>query len=290
MKILVLGATGMLGNMVFRYFQNNELFETWGTIRSEKALSCFPVHFHPKLITNVDVLVHDELISVLGKIQPDYVINCVGLIKQQARAHDPLAVLPVNSLFPHQLSRLCSLISSRLIHISTDCVFSGEKGGYVESDPSDAHDLYGKSKCIGEVIDSPHAVTLRTSIIGHELNSNYALVDWFLAQEGRVKGYKKAIFSGLPTVELARVIRDYVIPNTHLSGLYHVAAKPVNKCHLLTLIAEQYNKNILIEPDEQVTIDRSLNGTRFEKQTGYRAPDWPILIKNMHELHNTGVL
>lgn len=283
MRILVLGATGMLGNTLFRYFQENDLFDTWGTLRNTSSLRYFHEGMRPKLISNVDVLIHDELINVIEKVRPDCVINCIGLIKQLESAKDPLSVLPINSLLPHRLAQLCGLSNTRLIHISTDCVFSGKKGSYVETDVSDAEDLYGKSKYIGEVSDLPHALTLRTSIIGHELNSHHALVDWFLSQNQDVKGYINAIYTGLPTIELARVIHEYVIPNNALSGLYHVAAKPIDKFRLLQLIADIYNKQILIEPDEQVMIDRSLDGTRFEKETGYLAPEWPTLVEKMYQ-------
>ncbi len=281
-RVLVLGVTGMLGNAVFRVFNADARFEVWGTLRSGAARSHFPEASHARLRTGVDVLDQDSLVAALAAIKPDVVINCVGLIKQLADAKDPLTALPINAMLPHRLAKLCQLVGARLIHVSTDCVFSGSKGGYLESDVSDAEDLYGKSKYIGELTDMPHAVTLRTSIIGHELNSNYALIDWFLSQEGSVKGFSRAIFSGLPTVELARVMKDFVIPHTQLSGLYHVAAAPIAKLDLLRLVASQYGKQIEIRADDSLVIDRSLNGSRFSAATGYVAPAWPELIRVMH--------
>ena len=283
MKVLVLGVTGMLGNAAFRVFGTDSSYETWGTLRSHAALRYFLPNTHVRLLSGVDVLDHNALVTVLGKVRPDVVINCVGLIKQQADAKDPLTALPINAMLPHRLARLCELVGARLVHISTDCVFSGRKGLYLESDLSDAEDLYGKSKYIGELHDLPHAITLRTSIIGHELGSNYALVDWFLSQEGGVKGFTKAIFSGLPTVELARVIKDFVVPHPQLNGLYHVAAKPIDKFRLLSLVAAQYGKAIDIRPDDALVIDRSLDGSRFREATGYVAPEWPELIRRMYE-------
>ena len=221
--------------------------------------------------------------AVFTRVQPEVVINCVGLIKQLSDAKNPLTALPINAMLPHRLARLCELGGVRLIHVSTDCVFSGRKGLYLESDLSDAEDLYGKSKYIGELHELPHAITLRTSIIGHELNSNYALVDWFLSQHGGVKGFTKAIFSGLPTVELARVMKDFVIPHPKLNGLYHVAAEPIDKFRLLSLVAAQYGKLIEIRPDDALVIDRSLDGARFREATGYVAPDWPELVRRMHQ-------
>ncbi|KTD72229.1 dTDP-4-dehydrorhamnose reductase family protein [Legionella tucsonensis] len=282
MNVLVLGVTGMLGSTVFHTFNQTDA-KVYGTLRDRKSVQYFPEHTHANLIPNIDVLDIDTLFRLFELIRPDVVINCIGLIKQLAAAKDPLLTLPINAMLPHRLAKFCALSNARLIHISTDCVFSGRKGLYLEQDVSDAEDLYGKSKYIGEVTELSHAITLRTSIIGHEISSNYALLEWFLSQENQVNGYTKAIFSGFPTVELARIIRDYVIPCPELHGLYHVAASPINKFDLLTLIAEIYKKKIRIILDEQIVIDRSLNGERFRAATGYIAPSWPELIEGMYE-------
>lgn len=283
MRALVLGVTGMLGHDVFRVLSASPELEVWGTLRNSAGLSYFSEKHHKCILSGVDVLDHDALTTVLTRVRPDIVVNCVGLIKQLADANDPLVALPINALLPHRLARLCALGGARLIHVSTDCVFSGSKGLYVESDLSDAEDLYGKSKYIGELRDLPHAVTLRTSIIGHELSSNHALLDWFLTQNGSVKGYRKAIFSGLPTVELARIIRDYVIPSRQLHGLYHVSVKPIDKYSLLKLAAEVYGKDIKIVPDDNLVIDRSLDSTNFQNATGYTPPTWRELIEQMRD-------
>lgn len=280
-KVLVLGATGMLGNAVLRIFAQNPNFEVLGSARSNRGLKYLPDGIAERVICGVDVENTDNLTDLFVRAKPDIVINCIGLVKQLAEAHEPLAAIPINALLPHRLARLCAVAGARLIHMSTDCVFAGTRGPYTESDTADATDLYGRSKHMGEV-DYPHAITLRTSIIGHELEGAHNLVEWFLAQEGSVKGFKRAIFSGLPTVEMAKVIRDYVIPHPELHGLYHLSAKPINKFDLLTLTAKIYEKSIEIVPDEQLVIDRSLNSTRFRQATGYIAPEWPELIKLMH--------
>lgn len=280
MKILVLGVSGMLGNAVFRYCSEDSQHEVIGSARSDSVRRNFPEALGQRIVTGTDVDNQDSLALLFTKVKPDVVINCVGLIKQMADANDPLQAIPINSLLPHRLARLCDIAGARLIHVSTDCVFSGSKGNYLESDASDAKDLYGRSKFMGEV-DYPHCITLRTSIIGHELNSAKSLVGWFLAQQGSVKGYTKAIFSGLPTIELAHVIRDVVLPQPALRGLYHVAAEPINKFDLLTLVAQSYRKEIEIVADEQLVIDRSLNAQRFRAATGYVAPAWPELIQKM---------
>lgn len=281
MKIMVLGATGMLGNAMVRVLSENASWEVFGTVRSGEARRFFPCKIAEKLAVGVDVENQDTLVKAFAKIHPDVVVNCVGLIKQLADAEDPLLAIPINALLPHRLARLCGLSGARLVHMSTDCVFSGDKGGYRESDPSDAKDLYGRSKYLGEVT-YPHSITLRTSIIGHELQSANGLVGWFLSQQGQCNGYTKAIFSGLPTVVLAQIVRDVVIPRSDLSGVYHVAAQPISKYDLLKLIADAYGKKIDIAPDAKLVIDRSLNSDRFRDATGYVAPGWPELIKSMH--------
>lgn len=281
-KVLVLGATGMLGNAVLRLFAQSAGYEVTGSARSTNAFRLLPNDLSDRVICGVDVENMDSLVSLFTKTRPDVVINCIGLVKQLAEADDPLAAIPINALLPHRLARLCEVAGARLVHMGTDCVFSGAKGMYTETDASDAKDLYGRSKYLGEV-NYPHAITLRTSIIGHELDGARSLIGWFLAQTGVVKGYKKAIFSGLPTVEIARVIRDHVIPHPELHGVYHVSAEPMNKFDLLTLVAQTYGKAIEINADDQLVIDRSLDSSRFRQATGFASKPWPDLIRTMRE-------
>jgi dTDP-4-dehydrorhamnose reductase len=270
----------MLGNAVLRFFFESSGFEIFGSVRSSNTLQFIPKNLHSNIITNVDVDNYDNLITVFANVHPDLVINCIGLVKQLTSSDDPLTAIPINSLLPHRLSKLCEIVGARLVHMSTDCVFSGIKGMYTESDISDAHDLYGRSKYLGEV-DYSNSITLRTSIVGHEINGARSLIDWFLSQERSIKGYSRAIFSGLPTVEIARIIRDYVIPHPELHGLYHVSAEPINKYELLKQVAEIYGKTIEIVPDDQFIIDRSLDSSRFRELTGYVPPTWSELITTM---------
>lgn len=281
-KVLVLGVSGMLGNAVLRVFAQGDDYSVVGSARSAGVLNLLPPELREQVICGVDVENTDSLVRLFTLARPDVVINCIGLVKQLAEADDPLAAIPINSLLPHRLARLCDVAGARLIHMSTDCVFAGTRGMYGEQDLPDAQDLYGRSKYLGEV-DYPHTVTLRTSIIGHELNSAHSLVGWFLAQRGPVKGFTRAIFSGLPTMELARVMRDFVIPNADLQGLYHVSAEPINKFELLKLVAQAYGKSITIMPDDKMVIDRSLDSSRFRQITGYQPPTWPELVCRMHE-------
>jgi len=278
-RVLVVGASGMLGNALIRFLAASADIEAWGTVR--RVPGAFAnVPFTQRLLADVDVENHDSLVRAFALAQPEVVVNCVGLVKQIAAANDPLRALPVNSLLPHRLADLSRAVQARLIHISTDCVFSGKKGNYTESDAADAQDLYGRSKYLGEV-DYPHAITLRTSIIGPELGPAHGLVGWFLSQNGPVRGYRRAVFSGLPTVELARVIRDYLLPRSGLHGIYHVSAMPIAKYELLCLIAAEYRRSNEIAPDDDVVIDRSLDSSRFRRATGYSPPAWPDLIRSM---------
>ena len=189
MRVLILGVTGMFGSALYKVFAADTQHEVWGTLRSPGGHQFFAEATRACLIDGVDVTDHDALVAVMNRVRPDVIINAVGVIKQLASANDPLVVLPINAMFPHRLAGLCGLMGARLVHISTDCVYSGRAGNYVESDLSDAEDLYGKSKYIGEVHDQPHVITLRTSGIGHELNSRNGLLEWFLSQQGRVKGF-----------------------------------------------------------------------------------------------------
>lgn len=282
MKVLVLGVSGMLGNAMLRTLAEGEGLDVYGTARSVSVRRFFSTELNDRIFTGVDVENQDSLAGILAELKPQVVINCIGLVKQLAEANEPLAALPINALLPHRLALLCELGGARLVHVSTDCVFAGTRGNYRESDPSDALDLYGKSKFLGEVA-YPHTITLRTSIIGHELGSAHGLVGWFLSQEGLVQGYRRAIFSGLPTVELSRIVRDIVLPRPALAGLYHVAAMPIAKLDLLKLVAKAYGKTIAIEPDDSVVIDRSLNSDRFREATGYVAPAWPDLVAQMRD-------
>lgn len=281
LTVLVLGATGMLGNAMVRFLAQSQGLSVVAASRSGDAARHFDRDLSVRFIGHVDARSPDRLAELFAQSRPSVVINCVGLVKQAGDAQKVMAAVPINTLLPHRLLQLTAACGARLIHISTDCVFSGAKGDYVETERADATDVYGLSKYLGEVAGD-NAITLRTSIIGHELRDGLSLVEWFLAQEKVVKGFSHAIFSGVPTVELARIVRDYVLPKPELKGLYHVSAEPIAKYDLLTLIAAQYGKSIEIVPDGQVVIDRSLNSDRFRAATGYRPPSWPELIASMH--------
>ena len=280
MKVLILGANGMIGSEMLRSISENKEWQVSGTIRNEEVKKKLPDFLGYNLISGVDVSNFDNLLQLFSNTKPNVVINCAGLTKHLPLGSDPIPALTINSLLPHRLHELCKVSGARLVHVSTDCVFSGKVGMYQEGDTPDAEDIYGKSKHLGEVTGDI-VVTLRTSTIGHEKGTRFGLLEWFLTQR-ECKGYRQAIFSGLPTVEFSRVVRDIVIPNSNLSGIYHVGASPIDKDSLLRLIARQYRQNIMIIPDDTFRINRSLNVNKFAEATGYRSSDWPSLIALMN--------
>jgi len=282
-KILILGGHGMLGHRLWLNLQKEH--EVWVTVRQTSSpfpnLPEFPSN---RVRTDVDASNFDQVTRALASIQPDLVINCIGLIKQMGHlARDPIMSISLNALLPHRLSLICRAAKIRMVHISTDCVFSGKKGNYLESDESDAEDLYGRSKFLGEVAYPPHSITLRTSIIGRELKTRLGLIEWFLSQKDgdTIRGYKHAIYSGFTTDELSRIIMNNIIPYPELTGLYHVSSDPINKYDLLQITNQVFGRRINILPDEDFFVDRSLDSTRFCQATGYQPPPWPEMIQEM---------
>ena len=284
LRLLVLGAGGMLGHIAFRWFAGLRGYHTLGTVRRQaipapiQRLQTATARLQP----GFDALEATQLEQLVQDFRPDAVINCVGLVKQLEASRDPLQAIPVNALLPHRLAELCGRTGSRLVHLSTDCVFSGRRGLYREDDPPDPIDLYDCTKLIGEPV-GPHVVTLRTSMIGPELISRHGLLSWFLSEPGPVRGYARAVFSGLPTVEVARVLAEHVLPNRELSGTYHLASDPIDKYALLKLVADEYSLPTPIERDENLVIDRSLDGSRFKAATGFAPAPWPELVRRMRE-------
>lgn len=281
MKVLILGVTGMLGYSLFTNLADNAAFAVTGTVRNLNGKHFFFDKYQDLLLSGIDVTDIASIANAINEIQPDVVINCIGLIKQHDIAKQHVAAIEINSLLPHQLASLCDQYNTRLIHFSTDCVFDGKQGMYYETDLPTATDLYGKSKCLGEVIYGRH-LTLRTSIIGHELNSAVSLIDWFLSQEGEVNGFSKAIFSGLPTCYIAKLLAEKILLNPDLCGLYHLSVEPIDKFSLLSLVARIYGKDIVINESTQLMIDRSLDSALLRQTIDFTPPSWSELIEVMH--------
>ena len=227
-----------------------------------------------------DIEAFDEL---LQETKPAVVVNCIGIVKQDVAAKYPVTSITVNSLFPHKLAQVCERIDARVIHLSTDCVFSGRKGNYAEDDNPDPEDLYGRTKLLGEV-QQRNCLTIRTSMIGRELSGAHGLIEWFLSQQGKqVRGFKRAIFSGFTTLALAQILAEVVDRHPNLSGLYHVSAEPISKFDLLTLVRDVYGVEVQIETDENFVCDRSLNSARFRETTDFVPPNWRDMIQRMHD-------
>lgn len=281
MRVLILGGAGMLGHRLWLALQDSH--ETWVTVRgSADPFPARPEFPRDRIRWNVDALVFDEVVRTLAAVRPDVVLNCIGLIKQTPLGNDPLSAIRLNAMLPHQLALICRSAGIRMVHISTDCVFSGKQGGYTESDPADPVDLYGRTKLLGEVTYE-NTITLRTSIIGRELKARLGLVEWFLAQPGPIRGFTRAIFSGLTTGELGRIIRDFVVTRPEQHGVYHVSGEPIAKYDLLRLAAKTLGHPIEIRPNDEYAIDRSLDSRLFRAAVGYEPPSWEAMLGSLAE-------
>ena len=282
-RVLVLGGSGMLGHKMVEIL-GRRFPDTWCTVMEpvgDPVLAQVPWLQGDRVFSGLDVLDQAALEARLQELHPDVIVNCIGIIKQRAEAHDYILSLELNSLLPHRLALAAAKWGGRVIHFSTDCVFSGRDGGYTEDSPSDAEDLYGKTKYLGEVrIDN--AVTLRTSIIGHELKNFASLLDWFLAQQGRtIKGFERVIYSGVTTNYLAKATAEVIAQHPDLSGLYQVTGHTLSKYDLLCALRDAYELDVTIEPESETVSDRSMIGERFIEATGLVPPPWNILAKEL---------
>lgn len=286
MRVVVLGATGMLGHKLVQVLGREH--EVTAALRgsAQSWPRAIPV---AALWPGLDVADAGALSLLLDEMRPDVVLNAVGVVKQVIGVEDRTGTVAVNALFPNVLAGLCATRGIRLVHYSTDCVFSGAAdsrrgpNGYREEDPADARDLYGLSKLLGE----PTAATtlvLRTSMIGRELRGRHSLVEWFLAQgAGPVKGYTRALFTGLTTLELARVTALLLRAHPDMAGLWHVAAAPIDKLALLTLVKHKFARDTALHSYDEFFCDRRLDGARFAQATGWYAPPWPEMIEAMQQ-------
>lgn len=283
MNILILGATGMLGHKLFQTLR--ERFpDTCAALRGavgDAPYAGVELFRYGNVVERINVANLDKLSALLRELEPHVVVNCAGVIKQRAEAKAAIPSLMINAVLPHHLAMLCAQWGGRLIHFSTDCVFSGRRGNYTEEDKSDAEDLYGKTKALGEVTTF-NTLTLRTSIIGRELMHQQSLLEWFLRQNfKRVQGFTHAIYSGVTTNYLAEVVSQVIQDHPDLSGLYQVTGQTISKYDLLCLLREAYGLDIEIVPDDDFRCDRSMNGDRFRKATGIESPPWPKLIAHL---------
>jgi dTDP-4-dehydrorhamnose reductase len=280
MRVLILGAGGMLGHKLWQTLRGR--FETWVTLRSDlRGYAPYQLFDPQRTVEAVDARDFASVQRAIETVRPGVVINCIGIIKQVPEAQDPILSQTINAEFPHHLERFCRPAGVRLLHFSTDCVFSGRKGNYREDDVPDAADLYGRSKFEGEVKEQG-SLTLRTSMIGRELRSRSGLVEWFLHQRGgTVRGFQRALFSGFSTLALSRIVADLLERHPQLSGIYHVSSGAISKYDLLVLLRDAYGVKVNIEPADEPVIDRSLDSRRFRDATGFVPPPWPQMVKEM---------
>jgi dTDP-4-dehydrorhamnose reductase len=281
MKVLVLGLYGMLGHKLARVLANQH--QIWGTCRNLNAIEIIPKQ---RIMENVNVNDFQSIMDAIDAVKPEVVINCIGVIKQLKAADDMQISLELNSLFPQKLAMACETRNIRLIHFSTDCVFSGKKGMYKESDIPDATDVYGKTKYLGEV-KGTNCFTIRSSIIGRELGTQNGLLEWFITNRGKtVKGYRNAIYSGFTTLEMGNIVNNIISNHPKLSGVWQVASQPISKFELLNIINDKFNLDAKIEPFDDFFCNRSLDGSKFSMKTGYDAPSWESMIDAISQDEN----
>jgi dTDP-4-dehydrorhamnose reductase len=226
-----------------------------------------------------------SVLPLLDHERPDVVINCVGIIKQIKEAHNPIPSIAINALWPHRLAAACRARQIRFVHFSTDCVFSGDRGPYSETDIADARDLYGRTKFLGEVSE-PGCLTIRTSVIGHEIRGGASLLEWFLRQRrGAAKGFAGALYTGLTCNEMAVIVGRILEAFPRLEGIWQIASQPIDKFTLLSKINAAYDLAVDLERDESFHCDRRLNGERFVAATGIASPDWDTMIAAMHDAY-----
>jgi dTDP-4-dehydrorhamnose reductase len=280
MKILIVGGDGMLGHQLLQSLgvKHDVRVTLRGPVSAYREYQLFSER---NAVGEVDARNFERVADVATRFAPDAIVNCVGLVKQRPNAKSSVLAVQINSLFPHQLRDLSEDLSARLLHFSTDCVFSGRTGNYLESDVPDATDVYGRSKLLGEVQDAP-GLTLRSSIIGLELSHHASLIEWFLAQRGVIKGFRHAIYTGITTLEMARLVDRVLTQHADLHGVWQVASAPISKYDLLTKFAKALNRaDVEILADDTFFCDRSLRGDAFQAATGYVAPSWDEMLAEL---------
>jgi dTDP-4-dehydrorhamnose reductase len=282
MKILVLGGSGMLGHKLVQVLKSR--FDVWTTFRGQfLKYQNIEVFDGVQILENFEAERTEAAAKTIREVEPDVIVNAIGVVKQVSSSQNLIKTITINSIFPHQLAEIACHLKARLICISTDCVFNGLRGDYSEDDLTDATDVYGKSKSLGEV-NSENCLTLRTSIIGRELFTNLGLTEWLLSNRGKkVKGFCKAIYTGFPTVVLAGIMADIIENHLGLDGIYHISSDKINKFELLNLINHELEINAEIEPYSDFVIDRSLDSTKYRNETGFQPLKWPEMVEIMAE-------
>ena len=280
MRILILGGTGMLGHTLWEYF-SEQFPATYTTIRKNcNHYEAGGLFNSSNVIDSVDVSDFSELTGVMKCVRPDFILNCIGITKRREELDEAIHAIKLNALLPHKLVEWGKKNSAKVINFSTDCVFDGKNGSYTEESPTNATDLYGKTKALGE-IKGKNALTLRSSFIGTELGAGTELLEWFLSQTGTVQGFKNAIYSGFTTLELSRIIENIVVHHPGANGIYNISSDPISKFDLLMLIKDKMHLNVDVIPDETFQCNRSLDSTKFRKEFNYTPPTWEAMIEEL---------
>lgn len=275
MKLLILGANGMFGNGLVG--QLSDQFELAYTFRNYRVQENKKTKFY----NHVDAFDLSTILRVINDFKPNVVINAIGVVKQKKDISVTTSIY-LNSEFPYHLSHICELSNAKLILLSTDCVFNGGKGNYTELDLPDATDIYGRSKVLGEITESLNVLTIRSSTIGFELESNKGLLEWFLSQKGIVHGYKNAIYSGFPVSDFSNALALIIKKFPSLSGLYHISSDPISKFELLYTLKEMLNLDYInLNENIEFKCDRSLNSNKFKSVTGYSPPSWNEMLQKL---------
>ena len=281
-RILILGASGLIGHKL--YEKLTERFgDVWGTLHRDRSeFEACKLFESEQIIDNVDVKQFEKLTGIMHVINPDVVLNCVGITKRREEINDPTQAIGVNAMFPHQLADWAQENGKRVIHFSTDCVFDGSIGDYREDSPTTGPDEYGRTKALGE-IRYPHSLTIRSSFIGRELDVFSELLEWVLAQEGKtIRGFTNALYSGVSTIVMSQIVGDIIESYPDLGGLYQLATPtPISKYDLLCLARDKFGMNIEIVPDDSFVIKPTLDGTRLRNEMSLQLPSWPEMMEEL---------
>jgi dTDP-4-dehydrorhamnose reductase len=284
MRLVILGGTGMLGHTLWNSLSQS-FPDTYTTIRSGVGdYGGDRLFDSDHVVDHIDVMDLRMLEGALRVIRPDVILNCIGITKRREDPQNPIPSIVLNAMFPHRLAMLAADVNAKLIHFSTDCVFDGRRGRYSDDAPANATDLYGRTKALGEVTGN-NVLTLRSSFIGKEIREGTELLEWFLSQKNAVRGFKNAIYTGLTTLELCRVIEHLLLNYPDASGLYNVSSERINKFDLLRLIGEKMHRNVEIIPDESFHCDRSLDSERFRRDFGYTPPTWTKMAEELSRIY-----
>ena len=282
MKILILGLSGMLGHKLFSYLQKQNTYELYATTTTNFEID----HPNFKILNKKNIFFSksqdiEYLENIFLKIKPDLVINCIAILKESLFDLNPLKFVEINTIYPLKISKSSKRFGFRFIHFSTDILYTNSDELSCENDKISLSGPYAASKFLGEVKNN-NALTIRTSIIGHQLKNKSSLLEWFLSNEGKsVNGYSNVIYSGVPTTEISKIIHKSIIPNNELNGIINISSHPISKLELLRKIKKYYNINVKINDDPSIISNRTLNSDLFNNKTGYFVPDWDVLVKEM---------